>query len=130
MSESEHPDFAAEAAYIAHAYECLDRSRESAKTVTDNVESRAGGTHQARFERDVLAEKVRTRLDDLDIGDQSLIFGRIDQSGGDSFHIGRVAVFDEKRDPLVSPSRSIERPVAKPWESLDGATTSRGFASS
>ena len=101
MSDSEHPDFAAEAAYIEHAYACLDTSRESAKSITGNVESRAGGTHQARFERDVLADKVRTRLDDLDIGDQSLVFGRIDQTNGDHFHIGRVAVFDEKRDPLV-----------------------------
>ena len=120
MSDSEHPDFAAEAAYIAHAYACLDRSRESAQSITGNVESRAGGTHQARYERDVLADKVRTRLDDLDIGDQSLIFGRIDQTAGDSFHIGRVAVFDDNRDPLVVDWRA---PIAEPFYRATGRQT-------
>ena len=120
MSESEHPDFAEEAAYIAHAYECLDKARESAQTITGNVESRAGGTHQARFERDVLADKVRIRLEDLDIGDQSLIVGRIDQEGGESFHIGRVAVFDENRDPMVVDWRA---PIAEAFYRATGRQT-------
>ena len=120
MKDTEHPDFADEAAYIAHAYECLDNSRESAKSITTNVESREGGTHQARYERDVLADKVRSRLEDLDIGDQSLIFGRIDQTGGDHFHIGRVAVFDEARDPLVVDWRA---PIAEPFYRATGRQT-------
>ncbi len=120
VSESEHPDFAEESAYIAHAYERLDRSRESAESVTSNVESRAGGTHQARYERDVLAEKVRTRLEDLDIGDQSLIFGRIDQTTGDAFRIGRVAVFDEERNPMVVDWRA---PIAEPFYRATGRQT-------
>ena len=69
MSDTEHPDFADEAAYIHKAYARLDQSREAAKSITDNVESREGGTHQARYERDVLADKVRSRLEDLDISD-------------------------------------------------------------
>jgi len=120
MSESEHPEFAEESAYITHAYACLDKSRESAKTITDNVESREGGTHQARYERDVLADKVRIRLEDLDIGDQSLIFGRIDQTTGDHFHIGRVAVFDEQRDPLVVDWRA---PIAESFYRATGRQT-------
>ncbi len=120
MSDSEHSDFADEAAYITRAYACLDKARESAKTITGNVESYAGGTHQARFERDVLAEKVRTRLDDLDIGDQSLIFGRIDHENEDNFHIGRVAVFDENRDPLVVDWRA---PIAEAFYRATGRQT-------
>lgn len=120
MTESEHPDFEAERAYIAHAYACLDRSRESARLVTGNVESGRGGTHQARYERDVLVEQVRNRLADLDIGDQSLIFGRIDQAKGDDFHIGRVAVFDDKRDPLVVDWRA---PIAEAFYRATGGQT-------
>jgi len=120
MSDTDHPEFADEAAYIAHAYACLDRSRESAKTITDNVESREGGTHQARYERDVLADKVRIRLEDLDIGDQSLVFGRIDQSDGSDFHIGRVAVFDDNRDPLVVDWRA---PIAESFYRATGRQT-------
>lgn len=120
VTEAEHPDFAAEAAYIARAYEALDASRDAARSITGNVESRAGGTHQARYERDVLAEKVRTRLDDLDIGDQSLVFGRIDQTSGDAFHIGRVAVFDKTRNPLVIDWRA---PIAEPFYRATGRQT-------
>ena len=98
----------------------LDQSREAAKSITDNVESREGGTHQARYERDVLADKVRSRLEDLDIGDQSLIFGRIDQTEGDHFHIGRVAVFDEERNPMVVDWRA---PIAEPFYRATGRQT-------
>ncbi|MDA9359988.1 AAA family ATPase [bacterium] len=120
MSDTEHPDFADEAAYIHKAYARLDQSREAAKSITDNVESREGGTHQARYERDVLADKVRSRLEDLDIGDQSLIFGRIDQAEGDHFHIGRVAVFDEDRNPMVVDWRA---PIAEPFYRATGRQT-------
>ena len=120
MSDTEHPDFADEAAYIHKAYARLDQSREAAKSITDNVESREGGTHQARYERDVLADKVRSRLEDLDIGDQSLIFGRIDQTEGDHFHIGRVAVFDEERNPMVVDWRA---PIAEPFYRATGRQT-------
>lgn len=117
MSDLEHPDFAAERQYLARAYEQLDRARQRARSVTDNVISGAGGTHQARYERDVIADKVRTRLDDLDIGDQSLIFGRIDTDQGDNFHIGRVAVWDDERNPLVVDWRA---PVAEPFYRATG----------
>ena len=120
MTESEHPDFEEEAAFIERAYACLDRSRESAQSITGNVESREGGTHQARYERDVLADKVRSRLEDLDIGDQSLIFGRIDQAAGDHFHVGRVAVFDDKRNPMVVDWRA---PIAESFYRATGRQT-------
>jgi DNA helicase IV len=120
MTQSEHPDFDAEQEYISRAYGHLDRSRESARTVTDNVESRRGGTHQARYERDVIAANVQDRLDDLDIGDQSLIFGRIDRTEGDAYHIGRVAVWDEERNPLVVDWRA---PIAEPFYRATGRQT-------
>ena len=117
MSDAEHEDFAAESDYIRRAYERLDKSREAAQSITGNVESGVGGTHQARYERDVLADKVRSRLEDLDIGDQSLIFGRIDQTAGDHFHIGRVAVFDELRNPIVVDWRA---PIAESFYRATG----------
>ncbi|MEM7095138.1 MAG: ATP-binding domain-containing protein [Actinomycetota bacterium] len=120
MSQSEHPDFLEEQAYIARAYDHLDRSRESARTVTGNVESRAGGTHQARYERDVIAANVQERLDDLDIGDQSLVFGRLDKIEGDHYHIGRVAVWDQARNPIVVDWRA---PIAEPFYRATGRQT-------
>ena len=39
---------------------------------------RAGGTHQARLERDIAYDITQRRLADLDIGEAPLCFGRLD----------------------------------------------------
>ena len=68
------------------------------------VESGRGGTHQARFERDVISDQVNKRLSQLDIGDASLVFGRINQGESpavETFYIGRVAVWNEQQDPIT-----------------------------
>ena len=51
----QHPDLAAEQAYIDHAYDCLERSRTDAWKLRDLTEAGigVGGTFQARYERDV-----------------------------------------------------------------------------
>jgi len=100
-----HPELDAEQAYIDHAYDCLERSRRVAESMRDEVSEARGGTFQNRYERDVIWERVGTRLSQLEIGDRSLVFGRIDTepngSGGESFYIGRVAVADENSEPVV-----------------------------
>lgn len=68
------------------------------------VEVGQGGTNQARYEREVINEQIAMRLKDLDIGDRSLCFGRIDETeeaGAGSYHIGRVAVASEDHEPLI-----------------------------
>lgn len=110
-----HSDHDSEQAYIDFAYACLETAREKAVELHDMVESGAGGTHQARFERDVIHESVNSRVSRLDVGDASLCFGRIDQnsdSGGESYHIGRVGVFGPDNDPVLVDWRA---PVAEPF---------------
>src|ERR1700733_5104676 len=83
-----------------------------------------GGTFQSRTERDIVVRTSLARLEQLDIGDKALYFGRIDRfpdadadtdsdddgsdgsSGnghspqlGESFHIGRLAVSGPDHDP-------------------------------
>src|SRR4051812_49636477 len=61
-----------------------------------------GGTHQARYESDVVEETIRARLAQLEFGDVALVFGRIDPSDTDErFYIGRIAVADEHQEPVV-----------------------------
>ena len=63
---------------------------------------------------------IANRLASLQLGDASLVFGRIDttqSAGGDSFHIGRLAVSDEHREPLVVDWRA---PVAEPFYRATG----------
>src|SRR3954469_17324838 len=103
-----HPDLEAEQAYIDRAYACLQASRDAASRTTSMVEVGRGGTEQARFERDVIWDTIVGRLRDLELGDASLVFGRIDRAPlddgqivGDTFYIGRVAVADEGQEPVV-----------------------------
>ena len=129
---AQHPDFDDEQAYIAHAYACLERSREDAWKVRGLTEAGVGGTFQNRFERNAIDEQLVRRLTDLDLGDAALVFGRIDRAvetsaggapdgdapdGIESFHIGRLAVADENRDPVVVDWRA---PVAEPFYRATG----------
>jgi hypothetical protein len=69
----------AEQAYIDFAYECLDATRRAAEEVRDTVVHEPGGTFQARYERDVIWDRVAARLAHLELGDSALMFGRIDR---------------------------------------------------
>src|ERR1700750_2307410 len=91
----EHPELAAEQAYVDHAYECLERTRQSAWRLRDLNEADLGGTFQARFERNAFDGALVKRLADLDLGDAALVFGRIDRyaetpEATEAFHIGRL----------------------------------------
>lgn len=113
-----HPELANEQAFIDAAYARLDAMRAAAAAVAAGfAEVGAGGTHQARLERDVADSVTRRRLAALDIGDLALVFGRLDRSpdlpeAERHFHIGRVAVNDEHQEPLVVDWRA---PVAEPF---------------
>jgi len=120
MRLASHPDLPKEQAYINHAYDCLVRARESARRLRSMVEVGRGGTEQARWERDMIEGNIASRLDYLDVGDASLVFGRVDQArseGGETFYIGRIAVADERQEPVVVDWRA---PVAEPFYRATG----------
>jgi len=101
---SEHPELSAEQAYVDHAYVCLESARDRAKRLRSMVEVGRGGTEQARWEREMIEENIAARLSQLDLGESSLVFGRLDTDadhGDDSFYIGRMSVADEDQEPVV-----------------------------
>ena len=126
-----HPDHDAEQAHIDRAYACLEESREDALRMRELTQSGPGGTFQARFERNAVDEKLVQRLENLELGDAALVFGRIDRiaddtgSGADgadapqveAFHIGRLALSDRNREPVVVDWRA---PVAEPFYRATG----------
>ena len=124
-----HPDLAEEQAYVDKAYACLERSRAEVWRLRDLTEVGRGGTHQARYEAEVFEGVIGKRLERLDLGDAALVFGRIDRlseaappvdsglPGTESFHIGRLAVADEEREPVVVDWRA---PVAEPFYRATG----------
>ena len=125
-----HPEIQAEQAHIDRAYALLESSRQRATRLRDMVEVGRGGTRQARFERDVIEDAVAGRLSQLELGSSSLVFGRIDRSAlpngdadksdgspdgngaSETFYIGRLAVADERQEPVVVDWRA---PIAEPF---------------
>jgi DNA helicase IV len=97
-----HPDFEREQGYIDFAYACLQRMREAASRLHESVLGQpGGGTHQDRYQRDVFAQISLERLDYLDIGHAPLVFGRIQRESGETFYIGRRAVYNPDQEPVV-----------------------------
>src|SRR3954469_10972247 len=117
-----HPDLEAEQAHIDHAYRRLDSMRATAEAMLRDAFAQGSGTMQSLTERDVIVRTSLGRLEQLQIGRESLVFGRIDRAeadgvGPEAFHIGRLAVNDEQQDPLVVDWRA---PVAEPFYRATG----------
>jgi DNA helicase IV len=114
-----HPDLQAEQAYIDHAYACLDATRQRALDLRKLSSTGPGGTHQARYESEIVEDTIRARLQQLHLGDDlALVFGRIDpEASDDRWYIGRIAVADEEQEPVVVDWRA---PVAEPFYRATG----------
>jgi DNA helicase IV len=130
-----HPDLAAEQAHVDHAYERLEAMRAAAAEMLHTAFVERGGTFQAVTERDIRVRTSLNRLEQLQLGRESLVFGRIDrfasgdgdgratgEGGGphsaEAFHIGRLAVSDADQEPLVVDWRA---PIAEPFYRATGA---------
>jgi len=117
-----HPELEAEQAFIDRAYECLEAAKRDALKIRELTATGPGGTLQARVERNAFDESIVKRLEKLELGDDSLVFGRIDRLvegpvGTEAFHIGRLAVADENREPVVVDWRA---PIAEPFYRATG----------
>ena len=116
---SRHPDLDAEQAYVDFAHDCLEAARKRAARAAASFRVRRGGTEQARFEREAMLGNTLARLTRLDIGDRSLVFGRIDLSGArERFYIGRAGLWDADSNPVVVDWRA---PVAEPFYRATGS---------
>ncbi|MGA2306023.1 MAG: UvrD-helicase domain-containing protein [Acidimicrobiales bacterium] len=126
----DHPDLEAEQEFLNRAHDGLESMRGEARQMLQGVlDLGKGGTFQSRTERDIVVRTSLARLEQLDIGDQALYFGRIDRfpepdadggngTGlGESFHIGRLAVSGPDHEPLVVDWRA---PVAEPFYRATG----------
>jgi DNA helicase IV len=124
----EHPDLQAEQEFLNRAHDGLESMRGEARQMLQGVlDLGKGGTFQSRTERDIVVRTSLARLEQLDIGDQALYFGRIDRFPdaedehgsllGESFHIGRLAVSGPDHEPLVVDWRA---PVAEPFYRATG----------
>jgi DNA helicase IV len=99
------PELRAEQDYLDRSHEALSRMRSRAEGVVEDV--RGAGSPDL----DYLAALVH-RVHVLADSPRPLLFGRIDEDAGASWHIGRRHVEDRDGDPLVVDWRA---PVAMPF---------------
>src|SRR5215470_17229502 len=87
--------------------------RAEAKELKKEGHSRASsGPVTGLVERDAIVLRAAARMSDLDGQEEGIVFGRLDFDDGDSYHIGRIGVRDEDREPLVVDWRA---PAAAPF---------------
>jgi DNA helicase IV len=122
-----HPDVQAEQAHVDHAYARLQQMREMASEMLRDAFGEQARSFQALTERDIRVRTSLGRLDQLQLGAEALVFGRIDQraqdeeggpEGVEPFHIGRLAISDVDQEPLVVDWRA---PIAEPFYRATGA---------
>lgn len=74
-----HPEVPAEQAHLDRAYARLEELRALASASLRAALEERGGTFQSFTERDIRVRNSLSRLEQLQVGDQSLVFGRIDR---------------------------------------------------
>ena len=95
-------EVAREQAHVDRAYERLEVLRRRAEDRSAEVVAQGrGGTHQARHDRDALVRSTLHRLEQIDAAEYGLVFGRIDETDGDTWHIGRLGISDDRYETLV-----------------------------
>lgn len=102
-------EIAEEQRLIDHAYERLEEMERRAQGHADAMMAKS---FAAGPERDAIVESGLRRVKHLQIGDEPLVFGRIDNRDDSTHHIGRVAVYDADHEPLVTDWRA---PAAEPF---------------
>ena len=99
-------DIATEQTYVSALYDRLDGLREEAtRRLGAALRSPAGGSHQARSEREAEVSRHTDQIAQLGAVEEGLCFGRLDLLGGDGErrYIGRIGLFDDEGDyePLL-----------------------------
>jgi DNA helicase IV len=108
----------AEQAYLDVLYRLLDSARERTERALTQTHARgaAGGTFQARVEREVTAAEQSWRLAQLNAVEQGLCFGRTDAEPtaerAGTLYIGRIGLRDEDYEPRLIDWRA---PAAQPF---------------
>jgi DNA helicase IV len=111
-----------EQAYVTMLYRLLDQARDRAAAALAQTEASggAGGTFQARVERDFTAAEQARRLAQLNSVEAGLVFGRTDGSerpgaSDDSqvtLYIGRIGLRDDEHEPRLIDWRA---PASRPF---------------
>ncbi len=84
--------------YVSMLYDRLDDLRSRASDRLAQVLRQAGGTHQARSEREAFSVMYAQQLSQFDAAENGLCFGRLDFHHGERRYIGRIGIHDDSGD--------------------------------
>ncbi len=107
-----------EQAYLDMLYRLLDEARERTERALARThgDGGAGGTFQARLERDIAAAEQARRLAQLNAVEHGLLFGRTDAEPtadrAGTLYIGRIGLRDDEHEPRLIDWRA---PAAHPF---------------
>src|SRR6188474_2093822 len=105
-------EIAAEQKVVDRIYERLEGMRAQANALAGEGHRRASGSSVTGLvERDAMVHRAATQLKALDAEAEGLVFGRLDFDDGETYHIGRLGV-REDREPLLVDWRA---PAAAPF---------------
>ncbi len=99
---SKRDEIAREQAHVDLAYERLEVLRERARDLgRAGMAAGEGSTFQSLLDRDVFVYRSALRLSQLELGDEPLVFGRLDMDDAAVHHIGRIGIPGEDLERLV-----------------------------
>jgi DNA helicase IV len=100
--------------YVTMLYGLLDHARTRSEQALAEVRAQggAGGTHQARLERDVSAAEQEKRLTQLTLTERGLCFGRTDDENQNTLYIGRIGLRNDEYELKLIDWRA---PAARPF---------------
>jgi hypothetical protein len=106
-------EIAAEQQVVDRVYERLEGMRAQAKALAGEGHGRAAaGSLTGLVERDAMVHRAAAQLRAVDAEAEGLVFGRLDFDDGEAYHIGRLGVRDDDREPLLVDWRA---PAAAPF---------------
>jgi RecA/RadA recombinase len=106
-------EIASEQEYVDRVYERVETLREETKVIAAEGHGRAtSGPTSGLVERDAMVHHAAQQLHALDAEAEGLVFGRLDFDDNETYHIGRLGVRSEAREPLLIDWRA---PVAAPF---------------
>jgi RecA/RadA recombinase len=113
-------EIAVEQAHVDVVYARVDEMRAEAQALRDRGDQLAHGARNEAvfeqaamlFERDVMVYHANQILRSLDAEHEGLVFGRLDDTSGETMYVGRLGVRDLNFDNLVTDWRA---PAAAPF---------------
>jgi len=88
--------------FVDRVYERVESMRVTSRELAREGHGRAAaGPVTGLVERDAIVHRAATQLRALDAEAEGLVFGRLDLDDGEVYHIGRLGVRSEDREPLL-----------------------------